>query len=160
MSKRLDVTAQQIAAICKGAKRAGYIAEIKIGNAFIRLVPEELSEGLHEPPMSHLDKLFARKRATDEAKARIKQNIDNLSNDISASPLNKREKDTLKQLSKRGVGVLVFWRDIKNCGVNTHDQLAARKFIKLKFQEKYPDRIHGYILTEAGMAAWKKIENS
>jgi len=38
MTKRLDVTARQISAICKGAEDAGKIAEIKIGNAFIRLV--------------------------------------------------------------------------------------------------------------------------
>lgn len=41
MTKRLDITARQVTAICEGAKKAGCIAEIKIGNAFIRLVPEE-----------------------------------------------------------------------------------------------------------------------
>lgn len=41
MTKRLDVTARQVTAICKGAEKAGHIPEIKIGNAFIRLVPED-----------------------------------------------------------------------------------------------------------------------
>ncbi|WP_156797709.1 hypothetical protein [Brucella sp. BO2] len=41
MSKRLDVTARQVTAICKGAEKAGHIPEIKIGNAFIRLVPDD-----------------------------------------------------------------------------------------------------------------------
>lgn len=39
MPKRLDITARQITAICKGAEKAGFIPEIKIGNASIRLVP-------------------------------------------------------------------------------------------------------------------------
>lgn len=39
MTKRLDITARQVAAICEGVKKAGFIPEIKIGNAFIRLVP-------------------------------------------------------------------------------------------------------------------------
>lgn len=39
MTKRLDITARQVTAICEGAKKAGFIPEIKIGNAFIRLVP-------------------------------------------------------------------------------------------------------------------------
>lgn len=41
MTKRLDVTARQVTAICKGAEKAGHIPEIKIGNAFIRLVPDD-----------------------------------------------------------------------------------------------------------------------
>ncbi|MGU3399275.1 hypothetical protein ACLBWS_05955 [Brucellaceae bacterium D45D] len=41
MTKRLDVTARQVKAICLGAKDAQCIPEIKIGNAFIRLIPEE-----------------------------------------------------------------------------------------------------------------------
>ena len=39
MPRRLDITARQVTAICEGAKKAGCIPEIKIGNAFIRLVP-------------------------------------------------------------------------------------------------------------------------
>lgn len=50
MTKRLDVTARQIAAICKGAEQTGHIAEIKIGNAFIRLVPED-----HITPKDDID---------------------------------------------------------------------------------------------------------
>ena len=41
--RRLDLTAKQITAICRGAKDAGFIAEIKIGEVYIRLVPEEYS---------------------------------------------------------------------------------------------------------------------
>lgn len=42
MTKRLDVSARQITAICEGAKKAGCIPEIKIRNAYIRLIPQEL----------------------------------------------------------------------------------------------------------------------
>ncbi len=44
MTKRLDVTARQVEAICKGAEKARHIPEIKIGNAFIRLIPEDYVE--------------------------------------------------------------------------------------------------------------------
>jgi len=42
MTKRLDITARQVTAICEGAKKAGCTPEIKIGNAYIRLIPQEL----------------------------------------------------------------------------------------------------------------------
>ena len=42
MSKCLDITARQVAAICEGAKKADCIPEIKIGNAYIRLIPQVL----------------------------------------------------------------------------------------------------------------------
>ena len=32
-NRRLDITARQIAAICKGAKKAGYVPVVQIGNA-------------------------------------------------------------------------------------------------------------------------------
>lgn len=39
MSKPLSITQRQITAICKGAKAAGYIAEVVIGDVTVRLVP-------------------------------------------------------------------------------------------------------------------------
>lgn len=41
MTRKLDVTSRQVEAICRGAEKARHIPEIKIGNAFIRLVPED-----------------------------------------------------------------------------------------------------------------------
>lgn len=39
MSKSLFITSSQITAICKGAQKAGFIAEIEIGDVLIRLMP-------------------------------------------------------------------------------------------------------------------------
>lgn len=41
MSRRLALPTSQVTAICKGAAKAGYIAEVRIGNVFIRLLPED-----------------------------------------------------------------------------------------------------------------------
>jgi len=39
MTARLDISAQQITAICKGAAKANHVAEVKIGQTVIRLIP-------------------------------------------------------------------------------------------------------------------------
>ena len=77
---------------------------------------------------------------------------------IPDRPISKREADALGYLSIHGVGVFVDWREVKGCGSDTGDRLVARGYITTKNNAKFPDRIAGYILTKAGMAAWKKIE--
>lgn len=77
---------------------------------------------------------------------------------IPDRPISKREADALGYLSKHGVGVFVDWKEVKGCGSDTGDRLVARGYITTKNNTKFPDRIAGYILTKAGMAAWKKIE--
>lgn len=44
MTRKLAVTERQITAICNGAAKAQHphIPEIKIGNAFIRLIPADM----------------------------------------------------------------------------------------------------------------------
>lgn len=79
---------------------------------------------------------------------------------VPGRPIGKRERDALEDLSKHGVGVFVDRREVKGCGSDTEDRLVARGYITTKNNAKFPDRIAGYILTKAGMAAWKKIENS
>lgn len=37
----LDLTQRQIRALAEGARKAGCVAEVQIGKAFVRLVPEE-----------------------------------------------------------------------------------------------------------------------
>lgn len=44
--RRLDLTQQQVRAICMGAKKAGYAAVIQAGNTLVRLIPEE--HAIHE----------------------------------------------------------------------------------------------------------------
>ncbi|MDI6029109.1 hypothetical protein QBK99_23335 [Corticibacterium sp. UT-5YL-CI-8] len=41
MTKPLDLTRLQIKALCEGAKGTGYAPVVQIGNAFVRLIPEE-----------------------------------------------------------------------------------------------------------------------
>jgi hypothetical protein len=41
MTRPLDLTRRQVQALCEGAKKAGYAPVVQIGNAFVRLVPEE-----------------------------------------------------------------------------------------------------------------------
>ncbi|MDT6938577.1 hypothetical protein RI570_00175 [Brucella pseudogrignonensis] len=55
MTKRLDITARQVTAICEGAKRAGCFPEIKIGNAFIRLIPQGLLNDVSDE-LTYMDK--------------------------------------------------------------------------------------------------------
>lgn len=39
MSRSLALPARQVTALCKGAAKAGYIAEVKIGDVVVRLIP-------------------------------------------------------------------------------------------------------------------------
>ncbi|NMG39865.1 hypothetical protein GRZ55_11485 [Chelativorans sp. ZYF759] len=41
MTRKLDITARQVTALCKGAQKAGYAPVIQLGDVFVRLVPEE-----------------------------------------------------------------------------------------------------------------------
>ena len=41
MTRGLDLTQRQIRALAEGAKKAGCIAEVQIGKAVVRLVPED-----------------------------------------------------------------------------------------------------------------------
>lgn len=44
MSRALAISQKQITALCKGAAKAGYVAEVKIGGAVVRLVPAEKAQ--------------------------------------------------------------------------------------------------------------------
>jgi len=41
MTRRLDLTQQQVRALCEGAKKAGYAPVVQVGNLLVRLIPEE-----------------------------------------------------------------------------------------------------------------------
>ncbi len=41
MSKPLPITQKQVTALCKGAAAAGHIAEVKIGDVVVRLIPAD-----------------------------------------------------------------------------------------------------------------------
>lgn len=41
MSRPLALPERQVTALCRGAAKAGHIAEVKIGNVVVRLIPKE-----------------------------------------------------------------------------------------------------------------------
>jgi len=41
VSRALDIPERQVTALCRGAAKAGFVAEVKIGNAVVRLIPKE-----------------------------------------------------------------------------------------------------------------------
>lgn len=40
MTRALALKQKQVTAICKGAAKAGFVAEVKIGDVVVRLIPE------------------------------------------------------------------------------------------------------------------------
>lgn len=44
MSRPLGIKQKQVTALCKGAAAAGCIAEVKIGDVFVRLIPNGLAQ--------------------------------------------------------------------------------------------------------------------
>ena len=49
MSRALAIPARQVTALCKGAAKAGYVAEVKIGDVVVRLIPE--AQALKDKPV-------------------------------------------------------------------------------------------------------------
>lgn len=47
MTKPIPLPSRQVTAICRGAAKAGFVAEVKIGDVVIRLIPDDHS-GKHE----------------------------------------------------------------------------------------------------------------
>ncbi|TAN19676.1 MAG: hypothetical protein EPN45_00635 [Rhizobiaceae bacterium] len=56
MSRKLDLTARQVTAICKGAAKAGYVAKVAIGETVVWLVPEDQAVRGKEPGEEELDR--------------------------------------------------------------------------------------------------------
>lgn len=45
MSRALALPARQVTALCRGAAKAGYIPEVKIGDVVVRLIPAANAQG-------------------------------------------------------------------------------------------------------------------
>jgi hypothetical protein len=43
MTKPIPLPSRQVTAICRGAAKAGFVAEVKIGEVVIRLIPDDHS---------------------------------------------------------------------------------------------------------------------
>lgn len=41
MTRPLAIPERQVTALCKGAAKAGFIAEVRIGDVIVRLIPKE-----------------------------------------------------------------------------------------------------------------------
>lgn len=77
---------------------------------------------------------------------------------IPSRKMLKSEEYALRQLAAYGVGVPVYWRKIKGCGPGTQERLVARDFLEVRMQEKFPDRIEMYLLTQKGFDAFKAFD--
>ncbi|WP_260685612.1 hypothetical protein [Rhizobium laguerreae] len=75
---------------------------------------------------------------------------------IPGTKLGKREIKALNYLASIGATIKIHWRDMKDCGPDTEERLKIRGFVQTFPQEKFPDRIGYYMLTEAGLDAWQQ----
>jgi len=48
MTKPLALKQKQVTAICKGAAKAGFVAEVKIGDVVLRLIPADHAQAKPE----------------------------------------------------------------------------------------------------------------
>lgn len=44
MTRGLAIRQKQVTALCKGAAKAGFVAEVKIGDVVVRLIPADQSQ--------------------------------------------------------------------------------------------------------------------
>lgn len=62
MTKPIALPSRQVTAICRGAAKAGFVAEVKIGNIVVRLIPEghaQENKGVDTPSNDDLDRELA-----------------------------------------------------------------------------------------------------
>jgi hypothetical protein len=183
MTRKLAISARQVTAICKGAAKAGFVAELVIDDMVVRLIPDrgaavpterknEAIESLEEWKALHL--------ASEDLPPELRRHYQQLGYDpatmnnsdynrlyeeseakwlagIPGTPLTKREQKVLLQFQEHGPGVLVDWRKIKGTGWETEERLVARGFIEVRYRSRNPDRREGYVLTQAGFAALEAI---
>ena len=48
-SRTLLLPARQVTALCRGAAKAGFVAEVQIGDVVVRLVPKEMAAAPKAP---------------------------------------------------------------------------------------------------------------
>ncbi|RSC01919.1 hypothetical protein EFR00_16220 [Rhizobium sophoriradicis] len=62
----------------------------------------------------------------------------------------------MRYLSSVGPNIKIGWREVKDCGPETEERLKASGFLETFPQEKFPDQIGYYMLTQAGLDTWQK----
>ncbi|PAQ10517.1 MAG: hypothetical protein E5X86_22720 [Mesorhizobium sp.] len=186
MTRALAISSRQITAICKGVSKAGFVAEVVINGAVVRLVPEGSAQSAASPSVDErLDHMFdsSRERATvqppyDNAVSdyyrKLGYNPRTMNDDdfrrlvgeadarwkaeIPTLPLNKRELEALRQLNAYGPNVPVLWSKIKNCGPDTTERLQARGFLETTPHPKDAQSVEFLVLTDAGQREAAKQE--
>lgn len=132
------------------------------GNAIDRAM-ERGRNSVEYPPIDHLAHYYDRigfdpKTMRDADLARLQKEAEGKwKASIPGTPLNVRERKVLLQFQEHGPGVLVAHNKIKGMGCDTTDRLGARGFVETRPNPKWPDRIGGYVLTEAGFEAIKAL---
>lgn len=72
MTRKIALTARQVTAICKGAEKAGFVAEVRIGEVVIRLVPSDQLkplQGQYDPDNPETFETLEQYRAWRDRKA-------------------------------------------------------------------------------------------
>ncbi|HEV2901540.1 MAG TPA: hypothetical protein VGX71_27610 [Pseudaminobacter sp.] len=179
MTRKLAISARQVTAICKGAAKASFVVELVINDMVVRLVPDRGATVPAERKNEAIESLEEWKTLQD-LPPKVQRHYQNLGYDpatmnnsdynrlyeeaeakwlagIPGTPLTKREQKVLLQFQEHGPGVLVEWRKIKGTGWETEERLVTRGFIEVRYRSRNPDRLEGYVLTEAGFAALEAI---
>jgi hypothetical protein len=68
MTRPLELPARQVAAICRGAARAGCIAVIRIGGVVVELVPKDVARAAANPLDNDAEAALDAELAAFEAK--------------------------------------------------------------------------------------------
>jgi hypothetical protein len=151
MTRKLDISARQITAICRGAAKAGCVAELVINGTVVRLVPEgsaakarSLDDELDDEWQQFQERL---EREEAEWKALV-----------PGPRLNWREEKALAQLDRHGTGVVVGFEQIRGMGIDTAERLAARGFVEIR--SRSPESLDACALTDAGLVVARKLAGS
>ncbi len=185
MPIKLDLTARQVTAICKGAARAGYVAIVQIGDISIRLVPENAAS-VGTKPVNRIDELLAgsgrstpqnrpgvpiqskvaelarsdrqhrgKNETEEETAARRKKVVAKWETDLLRSDLEHRERRVVDQLLSRPAEPQHI-STIAMAGRVTLKRLEFRGFVELTESKK--KQIETVMLTSKGRRALGEIE--
>ncbi|MFI0844471.1 hypothetical protein [Mesorhizobium sp. IMUNJ 23232] len=137
MTRKLDISARQVTAICKGAAKAGFVAEIKIGEVVVRLVPDdgplsrehvpEFDDGLYQESLHELKKA----QGMDE-------------------PLSRYEEQVLSFIAANE-GKRFSINEVRGAGPTTTERLRKRGFVEFSYRTHEPMRIDEIWATEAAV---------
>jgi hypothetical protein len=183
VNRRLEITQRQVRALCEGAKKAGHIPILRIGNVVVEFVPEErhgspqkeaaqyeratrtLSDEEHvaaKEVMNSWVKLM--ELPEKERRAILKQEYDEWAIEFRKTPLGKKERRMLKFLCENTGQRFPVFRTVRGCGDHTVIRLQARGYVAASIKgSPEPFELHYFgdqpemmWATSAGCEAWRK----